>query len=73
MITESLMVRCELAETEPLQRIVMDDIGAVGFKTADRMVGLDQAHVDLVLEKLAQFHAASAVHFEKVGQEKIRQ
>lgn len=37
-----------------------------GFKMADRTAGLDAKHVDLVLEKLAKYHAASAYHVEKV-------
>lgn len=46
----------------------MEDISIDGFKTADRALGLDMKHVNLVLEKLAKYHAASAYHFEQVRQ-----
>lgn len=45
----------------------MEDISVDGYRTADRTLGLDMEHVQLVIEKLAKYHAASAVHFEKVG------
>lgn len=45
----------------------MEDVSLDGFRTADRLHGLDMKHVELILEKLAKFHAASAVHVERVG------
>lgn len=46
--------------------IIMEDIGVDGFRTADRILGLDMRHIELVVEKLAIYHAASAYHFEQV-------
>lgn len=37
-----------------------------GFKMANRLDGLDLDHVKLVMTKLAKFHAASALFYEKV-------
>ncbi|XP_016950795.1 uncharacterized protein LOC108025049 [Drosophila biarmipes] len=47
--------------------IVLEDLGRRGFKNVDRQAGLDILHTEAILEKLAQFHAASAVRFELKG------
>lgn len=44
----------------------MDDLWSEGFRSADRMAGLDFDHIRLTLAKLAQMHAASAVFIQKV-------
>lgn len=41
-------------------------MNASGFKMANRMEGLDLDHVKLLMVKLAKFHAASAIFYEKV-------
>lgn len=56
-----------MAECDPQEMIIMEDISVDGYKTADRTAGLDMEHVELVLDKLAKYHAASAYHFEKVN------
>lgn len=56
-----------MADSEPEQRIILEDLSLDGFRTADRLQGLDMKHVELILEKLAQFHAASAVYVENVS------
>lgn len=33
----------------------------------ERINGLDQFHIELLLEKLAKFHATSAVHYQRNG------
>jgi hypothetical protein len=53
-------------ETEPYEIIVLEDLKAGKFKMLDRKVGLDIEQTKLVLMKLAKFHAASAVRFQKV-------
>ena len=47
--------------------VAMEDISVDGYKTVDRAGGLDMTHVNLAIQKLAKYHAASAYHFEKVG------
>ncbi|XP_017083557.2 uncharacterized protein LOC108116281 [Drosophila eugracilis] len=47
--------------------IVLEDLGKRGFKNVNRQNGLDMLHTEATLEKLAQFHAASAVRFELKG------
>ncbi|XP_020811422.1 uncharacterized protein LOC110186558 [Drosophila serrata] len=47
--------------------VVLEDLGIKGFKNANRLEGLDQAHTERVLLKLAQWHAASAVRVATKG------
>lgn len=42
--------------------ILMEDIRVEGFKTMNRLEGLDMEHTQWALKKLAQFHAASATY-----------
>lgn len=57
--------RClKICRKVPSDIIVMDDLCSLGYKVANRQEGLDQVQVEMILEKLAQFHAASAVHEE---------
>jgi hypothetical protein len=54
-------------ETEPYEIIVLDDLSGFGYVLKDRKVGIDLEHAKLVLSKLAKFHAASAIQYEKVS------
>ncbi|XP_073842766.1 uncharacterized protein [Musca autumnalis] len=54
-----------LSTKEPY--ILLENLSPRGFKNANRLEGLDQKHVECVLKKLAQWHAASAVYYEKNG------
>lgn len=47
--------------------VALEDLGIKGFKNANRLEGLDQAHTERVLQKLAQWHAASAVRVATRG------
>ncbi|EDW59448.1 uncharacterized protein [Drosophila virilis] len=47
--------------------IILEDLGNRGFKNVNRQEGLNMAHTKAVLDKLAQFHAASAVRYEHKG------
>ncbi|EDV93450.1 uncharacterized protein LOC6564247 [Drosophila grimshawi] len=47
--------------------IILEDLGNRSFKNVNRQLGLDVVHTKAVLDKLAQFHAASAVHYELNG------
>lgn len=53
-------------EKQPFEIIVLADLKAEGFNLMNRKVGLDMAHAQLVLAKLAKFHAASAVCYQTV-------
>ncbi|XP_037951328.1 uncharacterized protein LOC119682057 [Teleopsis dalmanni] len=47
--------------------IIMEDLRIRNFKNAKRQDGLDIEHTKAALEKLAQFHAASACYYENNG------
>ncbi|KAH8267250.1 hypothetical protein KR026_010633 [Drosophila bipectinata] len=47
--------------------VALEDLGQKGFKNANRLEGLDQAHTERVLKKLAQWHAASVVRVATKG------
>ncbi|XP_065371987.1 uncharacterized protein LOC135963907 [Calliphora vicina] len=49
------------------QYILLENLCPRGFKNANRLEGLDLEHTKCVLEKLAQWHAASAVLAEVKG------
>lgn len=61
-----MFTRCVLTSDEPVEIIVMDDLGVDAYKMANRFKGLDMDHAKLTLVKLAKFHAASAVYFDQV-------
>lgn len=56
-----------MAGSEPTEVIVMEDVTEKNYKMANRKTGLDLAHCELLLAKLAKFHAASVVYREKNG------
>ncbi|XP_037921739.1 uncharacterized protein LOC119658416 [Hermetia illucens] len=45
--------------TEPHRNLVFQDMKALGYVTADRVIGLDEQHLEVALKKVAKFHAAS--------------
>ncbi|KAJ9581051.1 hypothetical protein L9F63_023775 [Diploptera punctata] len=45
----------------PAQVIVLEDLKESGFQMAERTAGLDREHCMIVMNKIAQFHAASLV------------
>lgn len=47
--------------------IVFEDMTRMNFKNLDRLDGCDMTHMEQVLKKLAEFHAASAVYEEQHG------
>ncbi|XP_062565527.1 uncharacterized protein LOC134227858 [Armigeres subalbatus] len=51
----------------PSDIIVMDDLCSQNYKLGNRQDGVDKQHVESVLGKLAEFHAASAVYHERNG------
>lgn len=58
--------KCIKVETDPYEIIVLDDLKADGYEMLDRKVGLTAAQTKIALTKLAKFHAASAVRYQKV-------
>ncbi|XP_053660980.1 uncharacterized protein LOC128709968 [Anopheles marshallii] len=59
--------RCLKHCTDPTDIIVMEDLKDRNFQMAVRQKGLDLEHCHTLLRRLAQFHAASAVHYERNG------
>jgi hypothetical protein len=55
------------SETDPYEIIVLDDLKAQQYSMLDRKIGLQLTHTKLALEKLAKFHAASAIRYQKVS------
>ncbi|KAI8116471.1 hypothetical protein FF38_05895 [Lucilia cuprina] len=47
--------------------LLLEDLCRRGFKNANRLDCLDMKHAKMTLKKLAQWHAASAVHKENIG------
>lgn len=59
LFTENCFHRCFHAVDEPAATFILEDMKASHYSLANRSVGLDENHCRIVLEKLAQFHAAS--------------
>lgn len=47
--------------------ILLEDLSPRGFKNLNRVEGLDQVHTEAALQKLAMWHAASAVRVATKG------
>lgn len=54
------------SERDPGHLLIMEDLCERGFRTANRLEGLDLQHMDMALAALAKFHAASAVYLQEV-------
>lgn len=59
--------KCLSVGSTPVDYIIMEDLSVENYRCEDRRSGLDLIHCESVLEKLAKFHAASAVYYEKNG------
>lgn len=53
-------------ETDPYELIVLDDLKAEHYEMLDRQAGLNIAQTKLFLQKLAIFHATSAIRYQTV-------
>ncbi|KAG5675466.1 hypothetical protein PVAND_005368 [Polypedilum vanderplanki] len=60
--------KCLNVISKPYEIIVLEDLKATGYEMLDRKVGVNFDQAKLVVEKLAKFHAASAVCYQKDGQ-----
>jgi Ecdysteroid kinase-like family len=54
-------------ETDPYEIIVLDDLKAGNYEMLNRKVGLNMDQTKMLLTKLAKFHAASAIRYQKVN------
>ncbi|XP_017775415.1 PREDICTED: uncharacterized oxidoreductase dhs-27-like [Nicrophorus vespilloides] len=54
-----------LTKNEPNAILVLQDLQPLGFKMVPRQMGLDLEHCQMVMKKIAQFHAASVVVTDK--------
>lgn len=50
-----------------VETVVLEDLRPKNFKNVNRLEGLDKDHIKSVLKMQAEFHAASAVYYEKCG------
>lgn len=57
---------CYKIMDDPYEVIVLDDLKSKGYAMEDRKVGLNIDYAHVILTKLAQFHATSAIRFQKV-------
>ena len=57
---------CIKIETDPYEILVFDDLKAEGYVMENRKVGLNLEQTKIVLNKLAKFHASSAIRLVKV-------
>lgn len=60
-------VKTNCGSQEPGNMLVMEDLCSRGFRTVNRLQGLDLEHAELALKLLARFHAASAVYYQEVN------
>lgn len=58
-------------ESVPYEIIVLDDLKAGNYEMLNRKVGLNMEQTKLVLAKLAKFHAASTIRYQKVKDKKM--
>lgn len=63
--------RSVLFETDPYEIIVLDDLKAEKYEMMDRKAGLNLAQTKILLTKLAKFHAASTIRYQKVNTKKF--
>lgn len=51
--------KCFFIQDQPDKLIVLNDMKQLGYRMCDRKLGLDLAHCQIVVERLAKFHASS--------------
>lgn len=59
--------KCIKTTNSPYEIIVLDDLRVEGYEMLDRKIGLDLHQAQLVLAKLAKFHAASTIRYARDG------
>lgn len=63
----SFSPRCYYTEAEPLEVIVLSDLMPQGYVLRNRRIGLSEREVQMVLLKMAKFHASSLKFYEEVN------
>lgn len=58
--------KCLKAMNEPLEIIALQDLSTENFEIVDRKTGFDLRQSQIILRKLAKFHAAGAVYHQQV-------
>ncbi|XP_066249294.1 uncharacterized protein [Euwallacea similis] len=60
----NLSSKCLYTSLEPHKIIILEDLTTFGFNVLPRHIGFDLEHCFLVVEKMAQMHAASVIMYE---------
>lgn len=60
---------CLKVTQSPFETIILEDLRNKNYFVADRKAGLDLKQSEIVLKKLAKFHATGAVHLQEVLRE----
>lgn len=61
-----LSPRCLRTGNDPGNMIILEDLCEQGYRTVNRLEGMDMPHSEMALAALAKFHAASAVYYQEV-------
>lgn len=57
---------CLKVTQSPYEIIILEDLRSTNYFVADRKVGLDLRQSEIVLKKLARFHATGAIYLQEV-------
>ncbi|XP_037815498.1 uncharacterized protein LOC119606166 [Lucilia sericata] len=60
-----LYAKCLLSESDKEEFYILENLNSLGYYCADRCKGLDYEHAEIVMKKLAKFHAASMIYNKK--------
>lgn len=65
-IANKLHARCLISERKKDEFYVLENLNALDYYCADRVKGLDVEHGQVLMQKIAKFHAASMMYAKKV-------
>ncbi|KAI8122125.1 hypothetical protein CVS40_7024 [Lucilia cuprina] len=60
-----LHAKCLLSESDKEEFYILENLNSLGYYCADRCKGLDYEHAEIVIKKIAKFHAASMIYAKK--------
>ncbi|XP_065360924.1 uncharacterized protein LOC135954644 [Calliphora vicina] len=60
-----LYARCLISESQKDEFYVLENLNSLGYFCADRTKGLDLEHAQVLMTKIAKFHAASMLYAKK--------
>jgi hypothetical protein len=52
---------------DPTDILIIEDLNAKGYRMAKKFEGLKKREMEMALQKLAKFHASSAVYYQQNG------